>query len=166
MSKLPHAGRKKGPQEVRTPTELFALLGSLWPIRIDLAASASNALCSEYITEEENSLLVDWSQVTGPDAFGFCNPGFSAVPKEFAPKFREEVERGARFITLTLASLGSRWYANFFHGAPCEVRVLTGRLRWPGYAANDPREHMITIWDGRPFRGPWPWDWRAEQRRH
>lgn len=158
-----------GPQDVSTPPDLFALLGRLYPFVVDLAARPDNALLAEYVTPEENSLEADWSSLTSLSAFGWLNPPYNEVKDDragrhqgWAAKMRREAERGARFVALVPASLEANWYADYVHGGPCEVRILKGRLKFPGYPHAAANAHMIIVWDGRPFRAPFPWDWRSE----
>ena len=161
-SPTPDTGRGKGPQDVRTPAALINVLRQEFPLLgVDLAATADNALFPEFITPEEDTLKQDWSSFTGPNLWGFINPEFGKFGELYAPKFFQEVHRGARFVSLTLASLENDWYSTYFHGQPCEVRILRGRLRFPGYPHSASKGHMITVWDGQPFRAPWPWDWRS-----
>lgn len=161
--KSPDTGRAtKSPQNVRTPRELVDVCKAFFPLAVDLAATSEDHVLPEFITPEEDTLKQDWAAITGPGRWGFCNPPFMKMGEIWAPKFIHEVSRGARFITLTLASLENNWYTEFFHGRTCEVRVLKGRLRFPGYSQGASKGHMLTIWDGQPFRAPWPWDWRRD----
>lgn len=160
-----------GPQDVSTPPELLSLLLSLYPIRVDLAARPENAVVSEFISPDENSLETDWSQITSLREFGYLNPPYNEVKddpagrhKGWASKMRREAERGARFVALVPASLEANWYGDYVHGGPCEVRILKGRLKFPGYPHAAANAHMLIIWDGKPFRAPFPWDWRTERK--
>lgn len=158
-----------GPQNVCTPPDLLSLMFRLFPLRVDLAATEATAVVSEYVGPEENSLEVDWSAITSLREYGWCNPPYNEVKDDpsgrfrgWAHKFRFEAERGARFVALVPASLEANWYADYIHGAPCEVRILKGRLKFPGYKYAAANAHMLIVWDGKPFRAPFPWDWRRE----
>lgn len=168
MSNPPLTGLR-GPQNVGTPVWLVRFLLATYPIRIDLAANAENAICPEFISPEMDSLSIDWSVLTSLREWGYCNPPYSDLKSTrermgWAAKFRMEADRGARFLTLTPAALESRWYSESFHGAPCEVQIIRGRLRFPGYKHSAASAHMLTVWDGQPFRGPWPRDIKKEAK--
>jgi|GEM_PF-3553747 len=59
---------------LRTPRWLFEWLNEKYLFDVDLAASRSNALCRDYITEKEDSTLLNWFEFGDS---GFCNPPYS-----------------------------------------------------------------------------------------
>ena len=44
----------------QTPIPLFVALDAEFCLTLDAAASADNALCNRYITEEQNTLTTPW----------------------------------------------------------------------------------------------------------
>lgn len=99
---------------------------------------------NEYLTQVgQNSLERDWSDERG---WQFINPEFSQM-KEFSLKMSQEVEKGARFISLIPCSLGSSWYIQNVEGKSCSVRVIQGRVKFPGYKGGAGGDHLLIEWD-------------------
>ena len=64
----------------RTPPECFQELNEKFKFSIDACASADNALCDRYWSEDDDALVQDWSKERA-----FCNPPFGRA-KPFLQK--------------------------------------------------------------------------------
>lgn len=169
MDSLAYLGGKSGSrQTVSSPPELVEWVRAHWDVVCDLAATKDDAVVPVFVGPEEDSLTVDWSKLTGDkdekcdsgSNFGWLNPPYKNVGT-WIKKCHEETLRGARAISLTPASVGSRWFSDWVVDGPCWVLFLTGRLRFPGYKNCSGHDSMLVIWDGQPWREPHWIDWES-----
>lgn len=106
-----------------TPDWLFNWCVDVWgPFDRDVAASADNAKCRDFIDAEEDGLLCDWGRNS------WCNPPFNLVT-EFTERAALVVELSHACSLLVLpASTDLAWFhANVLHGA-AELVFLRGRV--------------------------------------
>lgn len=173
---------KESKQSVSTPPDLVEYVKRRWPIAIDLAASADNAICSDFLSEAEDSMLVDWmrrilcppnpdiydlyasSLMPWPRPVGWLNPPFGKLDP-WMEKSRAEANRGAHTVSLVPASIESGWFSQHVYQGPCTVYVLKGRLKFPGYANVAGQGHMLIDWHGGAWGGIHVIDWRLEMER-
>ncbi len=151
-------------QDYGTPFAVVRALESKLGERIsfDLAASAHNTKHERYFTEEQNSLAQDWRKL---DGLLWLNPPF-ADARPWVRKCKEESAKGARIASLTLASVGSAWFAEECYGN-CRVLLMRPRIVFDGMEPNpktgkvDPfmKDCMICIWDRniQPIIELWDW---------
>ncbi len=142
---------------------------------LDLAATAANAKCEQFLTPEVDSLAQDWKAllpvtalVDGLWSVGYpaawLNPPFRGVDP-WMEKCREESEAGARIVSLTLASLGTSWYRKHVEGRALSL-VLRKRVTFLGQRDPFPKELMVTLWGfgltGLAFWDPPAWAVRED----
>lgn len=157
---------KESRQVVSTPPDLVEYVKTRWPIALDLAATAENAICGAYIGEAVNSLSADWGRnlngflLIWPRPVGWLNPPFGKLAP-WMVKSRAEALRGAHTVSLVPASIESGWFAEHIYQGPCTVYVLKGRLKFPGYANVAGQGHMLVDWHGGAWGGIHLLDWRA-----
>jgi DNA (cytosine-5)-methyltransferase 1 len=113
--------------EWRTPPFVFAYMNRRFNFDIDLAASAENALCETFITEDLNALVdVEWHQ---GNKVGWLNPPYDNI----TPWLRKAIaEASLGFTTVCLIPLdnGEARYGAHVHGVASEVINITGRLAY------------------------------------
>ena len=129
-------------QDWTTPRWLFAQLDAEFGFEIDAAASAENALCDRFFTEEDDALQQDWRGRT------FSNPPYDRVAKFVEYGWRECYERGnADLVVFVVASrTGTQWWQKFAnHGA--EIRFIEGRLRFGGSTNSAPFDSAVLVFD-------------------
>ena len=85
---------KRGKQDWTTPKELFSELNQIFAFELDAAASPDNALCAEYLTEEDDALSKPWNGRTA-----FVNPPFGDLG-EWLSKARKEADNGSTVVLL------------------------------------------------------------------
>jgi len=87
----------KGNQNAKTPLTLFFSIQELFNIKFkyDLAASVENALCPDFITEEQDSLSIDWP--TG--VWCWLNPPFWNLTR-WIRKCDEQAARGVKIVSI------------------------------------------------------------------
>lgn len=120
----------------RTNTALFRLLDERFRFHLDAAASAENALCAHYYTEEDNALVQPWYRPDDGIWRVFCNPPFSMFD-QFLAKGNVECDKGALCVFLVRAdALETAWWTDNIvvktannKGAPKHhVRILVPRV--------------------------------------
>lgn len=151
-----------------TPKDFYSVIDAEFHPTIDVAASAHNAKCAQFISEEVDSLGdVQW---LGPSPFGvaWCNPGFNNM-LPWLMKAREQANKyDGMVLVLGLVAPSAHWWRE---GALLanEIRLIGGRrIQFdpaPGInRSSNARENALFIFDGlrpKPLRGPliWTWSW-------
>jgi DNA (cytosine-5)-methyltransferase 1 len=108
-----------------TPQFLFDRLNERFCFGLDAAASAENAKCDLFITEEENSLVIDWDRGNGAV---WINPPYSKT-KEFITRARRQSRTFGRTIVLLIpATTGVAWFHTHVIGTASEVWFFRQRL--------------------------------------
>lgn len=91
----------------RTPPWLFRFLEARFgEFDVDLAADRDNALCSVWISREENALVLPWA----PLEHGFCNPPYSDITP-WVEKAVAEASRGFSTTMVLPTHRNQRWAA-------------------------------------------------------
>lgn len=140
-----------------TPPALFEKLEEEFgPFDLDAAASASNALCNRYLTQDDDALTQPWTGRV------FVNPPYGRGLGQWVEKASEEAASGRAEIVVALLPahtfLSTKAYHQYVEaprqetGIP-EVRVLPGRLRFVGAENDAPFASMIVVWRGSDSTG-------------
>ena len=136
--------------EWSTPQATFDALAREFPFTVDLAATAENAKCRQFITAHHNALNRDWWEYGD---YGWLNPPYSrGLCPRFIAKAAEERRKG--FTTVML--LPARTDTTAFHAhiydsekwqprEGVEIRLLPGRLRFGGAKAGAPFPSMVVV---------------------
>ena len=122
----------------------------------DLAASAHNTKCEQYIDKAKNTFKVKWYKLKGKL---FLNPPYSNI-KKFAAKCVRESKRGAHIFFLVPASVGSNWFRDhvFEHA---RVWFLNGRLKFIGHRQCYPKDLVLIEYTPKGDTGCKIWNWRT-----
>lgn len=108
----------------RTPSYVFRWAEWMWgPFDVDLAADASNALCSQFITREQNAFSKSWGDY---GSVGWCNPPYSNI-EPWISKAVLERRRGFSTVMLIPAFNGEVYHQSTFAEAAA-IRFILGRL--------------------------------------
>jgi phage N-6-adenine-methyltransferase len=137
----------------QTPLPLFKALDLEFKFKLDAAASAKNALCTNYLTERDNALKCDWVS----DGAIFCNPPYSN-PKVWIEKAAIEYQMQLQPIVMLVPSDTSVGWFKLALETVDEVRIITGArisfipadLKVKG--KSNTKGSMLLIW--RPFITP------------
>ncbi|ELL7784635.1 phage N-6-adenine-methyltransferase [Cronobacter sakazakii] len=142
----------------QTPPEIYRALRSEFPFFLDAAASQSNALCTRFIDEKENTLEANWLSkmpIGVGRAYAWLNPPYSA-PMPFVKKAAQEnADHSVGCVMLLPADTSVQWFKEAIRTAH-EVRFITGgRLSFLNASTGKPAEgnpkgSMLIIWH------PWP----------
>lgn len=170
----------KSKQDYGTPWAFIRAVEKRWgKIQVDLAAHAGNAKCDLYITKEENSLEISWSErfgrgkikpVPGKTAREMFDTEFSSPLCWLNPEFADIGTWAAkcaletrsylspRIIMLTPASIGTEWFRAFVHGK-AQVLGIGPRLTFEGETHPYPKDLMLSLFGfGKPGFDVWRWD--------
>jgi phage N-6-adenine-methyltransferase len=95
-----------------TPWEVFEELNRKFgPFDFDAAATVKNSKCPKFLSEEDNSLSVDWA------SFGdrvWLNPPYSDVTP-WLKKAKEEASKGVTTVLLMKDDHTTQWYKNYIY---------------------------------------------------
>lgn len=136
------------------------------PLSFDLAASRDNAQAPQWFDIERDSLTQDWAPLRGNL---WLNPPFRDAAPWFEKCRATAPHPDRRIIVLSLASIGSCWFADHVHGAAL-VLGLSPRLTFDvideGGArvpctAPYPKDLMLSVYGVAPGFDVWRWDARA-----
>jgi phage N-6-adenine-methyltransferase len=143
-------------QEWRTPKEfLEAVQREFGALTIDVAASAENAVCKQFLDRAENGLMSPWfERGVYLREVAWCNPGFSSMPV-WIHKACVEVEGSLptrTALVLGLCAPSTAWWRHAIsHGA--DILLLSPRIQFdpaPGVKrSSNPRECALFV-----FRDP------------
>lgn len=114
----------------RTPEWLYEWASSKWPIVVDLAADDRNHLCDIYITREQNTLNVCWSDMFGSGTWGFLNPPYDELDAFFGKCDREASRGGFGIVALVPSFQGEHRWARHVYGKAREVYSVDGRIKF------------------------------------
>lgn len=151
-------------QDFGTPWEFIeAVEERFGKLSYDLAASKKNTKAPAFLTQQADSLSIDWHTLT--NGWMWLNPPFAHIDP-WARKCAREKRKGARIIFLTPASVGSNWFAKHVHGKALVIPV-SPRLTFEGQPPNPktgkvdpyPKDCMISVFakDIPPGFQLWRW---------
>lgn len=137
----------RGRQDWETPPALFATHDrEFGPFTLDVAASAVNAKCRRYFTEQDDGLAQPWAP-----ARVWCNPPYDPqVLGRWVEKAYVESRAGALVVMLIPSRTDTRWWHDFAEKA--EVRFLPGRVRFilpSGRSSSSPFPSAIVVFRPR-----------------
>ena len=123
-----------------TPQWLFDACDRVFKFTLDAAASRENALCPEYFTKADNSLLQEWHEST------WVNPPYGrGITGEFvAVAFRQAFYGDKTSVLLLPARTDVRWFHEFIYEMPrVSHRFIHGRLKFRGAESGAPFPSML-----------------------
>lgn len=151
-------GGSKTPVEQRnlwqTPIPLFVALDAEFCLTLDAAASADNALCNRYITEEQNTLETPWADYLSIPGYVWLNPPYSDITP-FVKKAAAESANQIGTVMLVPADTSVGWFREAIETAS-EVRfIVGGRLAFINPVSGKPvsgnsKGSMLIIWHPYP----------------
>lgn len=117
--------------EWATPQALFDELNEEFHFTLDVCATAENTKCKEYLTKEDNGLLVDWKKHVC-----WMNPPYSNIA-EWIWKAATENIKGATVVCLIPSRTDTKYFHNFIWNTAAnrpydgvEIRFIKGRLKF------------------------------------
>jgi len=122
----------------QTPRKYFDPLNAVFNFKIDVAASAENALCENYFDLESNGLASPWGAIptdanTEPD-WVWCNPPYGRGELvKWCKKASIAFYTGeAQTIMLIPASMESEYFHNWVYAYSTFICFIKGRIKFVG----------------------------------
>ena len=134
-------------QDWATPGPLFEQLDEEFGFTLDAAASAENAKCETFLSEEQDSLATSWTEHT--DGPVWLNPPYGRGIGRWIEKAYKESEEGLTVVCLVFCRTDTRWWHNWAMKA-AEVRLVVGRVTFEGAPAPAPAPSCVLVF--RPRR--------------
>lgn len=125
-----------------TPPEVFEPLDAEFHFTLDVCATAENAKCARYFTEEEDGLKQDW------DGVCWMNPPYGREILGWMKKAVEESRKGATVVCLVPSRTDTRWWHEYAMQAD-EIRYVKGRIRFVGAKDPAPFPSAVVVFRGR-----------------
>lgn len=103
-----------------TPDWLFKEIDKEFHFDVDVCATAENAKCERYYTQEEDGLSRDW--------FGnvWCCPSYSKTPEKWIQK---AYNSNCNTVMLLNAKVHSPWFHEYlYHNLNAEIRFIEGLI--------------------------------------
>jgi phage N-6-adenine-methyltransferase len=108
-----------------TPQEFFDKLNKGFDFTLDPCATAANAKCKKYFTEDQNGLEQSWK---GHRVF--VNPPYGRNIGEWIKKgYKESKQHNTVVVILVPARTDTRWWHDYVMKAK-EVHLVRGRLKF------------------------------------
>ncbi len=123
---------------------------------IDLAASKENAICPQFYSEKDDSLMQPWFRGT---QWGFCNPPFLNILPWVTKANVESAIHGTQVAMLVPASVGSNWWLDEVHDA-AHVLFVSPRLTFVGAEDPYPKDCAILLYTPIVRGGYECWRWK------
>jgi site-specific DNA-methyltransferase (adenine-specific) len=115
----------EGSGEWETPDALFVAVNKEFGFDLDAAATAANTkLDDNYITPDENALVVDWSS---RGKVVWLNPPYGRGMDQWLKKSYEESLKGCTIVVLTFVRSDTAWWQDWAMKA-AEIRLIKGRV--------------------------------------
>lgn len=116
--------QKAGMYEWETPQDFFDEINKEFNFTLDVCASAENAKCEKYFSENDNALIQDWT--------GTCwmNPPYGRTISKWIKKAYEESKKGATVVCLIPSRTETLWWHNYCMKG--DIRFIKGRLKFGG----------------------------------
>jgi phage N-6-adenine-methyltransferase len=140
-------------QDWGTPLHAFEYFNERFKFQLDAAATAENALCSRFITPEQDALAVPWEAQTV-----WLNPPYGRGIGAWMQKAYEEGRTGKTVGVLAFARTDTAWWHDYAMRA-LSIYLIRGRLKFigddgePGNSATAP-SCFIVFGKYPPLGGP------------
>lgn len=120
-----------------TPQAFFDELNREFQFTLDVCASAANAKCKSFFSEQQNGLTQSW--------MGTCwmNPPYGRTICSWMHKAYESAQAGATVVCLIPARTDTIWWHQY--ATKGEVRFIKGRLKFGNAITSAPFPSAVVI---------------------
>ena len=121
-----------------TPQDFFDKLNTAFRFQTDVCATAENAKCPKFFTQEDDGLSQHWS--------GTCwmNPPYGRTIGVWIEKaYRSAKQNGATVVCLLPARTDTRWWHDYCVRG--EIYFVKGRLKFGGQANAAPFPSAVVV---------------------
>lgn len=123
-----------------TPQDLFDKLNAEFNFTLDPCASADNAKCQKYFTQEQDGLKQNWQGETV-----FCNPPYGREIKKWVSKaYQESLKPDTLVVMLLPSRTDTTWFHDYIlpYG---KIDFIKGRLKFGRSKNSAPFPSMIVV---------------------
>ena len=123
-----------------TPQSFFEQLDKEFHFNTDVCATAENAKCANFYTEEQDGLALPWEGVC------WCNPPYGREIGKWVKKACESAYDGKATVVMLLpARTDTKWFHDYiYHKA--EIRFVKGRLKFGTSKNCAPFPSMVVVY--------------------
>lgn len=136
MTHVHTAAREGRTQDLTTPRALFLQLNAEFKFTLDAAADATNALCPDFFSIDDDALSRDWLGIV------FCNPPYSRCDA-FVRKGAAEAAKGATVVMLVPVRADTNWWHDVALKF-AQIRWIRGRVRFGRGSSTRPANEWTT----------------------
>lgn len=155
----PTIKRGRSAQDISTPWEfIHAVERRFGKLICDLAATADNAKCEQFITPEQDTFSVNWWELSSGPLW--LNPEFDPI-QPFLRKCAYERRLGAEVLVLSPASVGSNWFWDYIQ-PNATVYCLHPRLQFEGQDNVYPKDLILSHFTHTVTRELKRWNWKVD----
>jgi site-specific DNA-methyltransferase (adenine-specific) len=129
-----------------TPKALYEKLNKEFNFDLDPCASADNAKCSNFFTEEDDGLAQEW----GPNRTVFVNPPYGREIKNWVKKAYEESRKEKTTVVMLIPSRTDTVYWHQYCMKAAEIYFIKGRLKFSDSSMSAPFPSAVVV-----FRNHW-----------
>lgn len=123
-----------------TPQDFYDLMHAEFGFQTDVCATADNAKCAHYFTQDDDGLAQTWERTC------WMNPPYGRAIGDWMRKAYESSQQGATVVCLVPARIDTRWWHDY--AIKGEIRFIRGRLKFGGSKNNAPFPSAIVIFRG------------------
>jgi len=125
MSSIKHLSIIKVQDEYETPEELYYNFCNKFQIfpTLDVCATKENSKCKNFITEQQDSLLIEWTETF------FMNPPYSRVKAFMKKAYYQHKKNNIEGMILIFAKTDTQFWHSFIENK-AEVHFLKGRIKF------------------------------------
>lgn len=124
-------------QEYATPWNLFNVLDEEFNFTLDVCADEKNHKVDRFFSEEDNSLVQDWTGVC------WMNPPYKDMKKWVIKAYEESVRNHSIIVCLIPARTNTVWWHEYCNRG--EIRFLKGRPKFEGCVHGLPQPLAVVI---------------------
>lgn len=110
----------------QTPRWLFDYMDNLNQYVCDIAASDYNHLCNEYVTEQQNAFIFDFSIFEGNSVW--CNPPYSDINPWVDLAIKNRNQFGVGTTLLVPADTSVKWFEKALNSCDKVYFIVGGRI--------------------------------------
>lgn len=131
-----------------TPQDFYDSLDKKYNFTLDPCATAQNAKCSNFYTEQDDGLSKDWSGNTV-----FVNPPYSNVKAWVNKALIESRKPNTTIVMLVAARTDTKFFHEYCTKAN-QILFVKGRLKFGGSKNSAPFPSMVVVFGGNTLYVP------------
>ena len=124
-----------------TPQAFFDKYHARYKFTLDVCATADNAKCEKFYTEQDNALRLPWHGVC------WMNPPYGRTIGLWMRKAFDSFKEGATVVCLVPARTDTNWWHDY--SMKGEIEFIKGRLKFGGHTNSAPFPSAVVAFDDR-----------------